>query len=359
MALRSYAYARLAAYPHLNGSDYTWLQRLLKQEAKQCVVLDADSSCSSNRASALHSPDATRTEVGDSLSLLFPSSTTQLQQSPKMLSTAKPSHWSNTVSETINNPPYTQPFFDTSGKTPLTKEVSAVSEADISMMNLSFDDLFVDIQVNDGSLARTSLPSFPSLFNSYLEAHEALTFIRSGSYELPIGDLKHDRGAMGLVTKINELGARAVNSPFPGSNDQCCLQLAFLAVVKGCELAEQISIMVLPSTRTPLHSSCMDFSTMKPPYGSRHDASPMDNDPWITGPLAQSDHSKPSAEHITALVRLDVQLSKLNSLLSKFIQSTPEHMPLADVLAARCRRRLSYLHTQIRGVVDSMIPAWD
>ena len=234
-------------------------------------------------------------------------------------------------------------------------------------MNISFDDLFVDAQLSDGSLSGASLPSFPSLFNSYLEAHEALMVLRSGMYQFPISDLKDDRGAMGSITKISELGARVANSdtstisPFPGSHDQCCLQLAFLAAVKGCELAEHISMMVLPSARTPSHSSSMDFSTLKSPFGiNKPVASPIDEYPWSTGPSAHSsDLSQPSPEHIPALVRLDAQLSQLNCFMFKFIQLTSEHMPLANVLAARCRRRLSYLHTQIRGVVDSMIPPWE
>ena len=256
---------------------------------------------------------------------------------------------------------YAQPF-DTSEEAPIK---SITSDGSISIMDISFEDLFVDTQTADDSFTGASLPSFHSLFAAYLEAHEALTVIRSGLYELPISDLKDDRGAMGSVAKISELGTRVANSdswtipPFPGSNEHCCLQLAFLAAVKGCELAEQISIMVLPPTRTPSYSSFMEFSMVNSPYNNNPVSSPIDDYSWITGPSVPSNHSKLSGEHIAALVRLDVQLSQLNRFMYRFIQSTPEQMPVANVLAARCRRRLSYLHTQIRGVVDSMIPIWD
>lgn len=315
--------------------------------------LDAASFCPSNRASTPNPSDATCMEAGSSLSLFCPSSTAQPQQSPKVLNTTKGDDWSNTIPEAVKHPPYLHPFLDASVAPPT--KVSGVNDGDVSIMNMSFEDIFVDAQMNDSSFTGTSLPSFSALFASYLEAHEALSTIRSGLYEIPLSDLKDDRGAMGSVTKISELGARVANSdtstmsPFPGSSDQCCLQLAFLAAVKGCELAEQISIMVLPSTRPPSHPSSMDFAAMTPP----------DDYSWTTAPPVQSDPPNPALEHIPALVRLDVQLSQLNCFMSKFIQSAPEHMPLAKVLAARCRRRLSYLHSQIRGVVDSMIPAWD
>ena len=268
------------------------------------------------------------------------------------------------MTETAKPLTFTQPFLNTSGEAPPTEEISAVNDVDILKMNISFDDLFFDAQSSDCSSPSTSLPSFSSLFASYLEAHEALIVIRSGLYELSISDVKDNRGAMGSVAKISELGVRVASSdistmsPFPGSNDQCCLQLAFLAAVKGCELAEQISIMVLPSARMPSFADAIDFSALKP-YGNKPTTLPIDDYPWTTNPSVQNENSKPSVEHITALVRLDVQLSQLNYFMTKFIHSTPEHMPLANVLAARCRRRLSCLHTQIRGVVDSMIPAWD
>ena len=277
----------------------------------------------------------------------------------------KPIDWSPTTPDTVKHFSYTQAFFNSPGDASPTEHVSAASNADFPSMNMTFEDLFPVGHMSDGSCPGTSLPSSSVLFSSYLEAHEALSAIRSGSYELPLSDLKDDRGAMGSVTKISELGAKVANSnafaspSIPGSNDQCRLQLAFLAAVKGCELAEQISMIALPSTAAALHASCADFSVLKSPYSSKFGGCQAIDDFWNAELFPQNEQSKPTTEHIVALVRLDVQLSQLNCFMSRFIQSTPEHMPQADILAARCRRRLSYLHTQIRGVVDSMIPAWD
>ena len=282
---------------------------------------------------------------------MYLSSPFQLEQSTQALDAAKPSYVTVDIPGSVKPPPL-QPSPD------------LFPEA-LPRMNESLCDPFLHTSAADCLFAGTSLPSFASLFATYLEAHEALTAVHSGSFEFLSSNPVDSGGLLGIVTRISELAASistssdaSTFSPFLGSEDQCCLQLALLTAVKGCELAENVFNTLLPSGTWGLTST-----PSPPPFDSSGiPASPpsIDDYPWSTAPTLPSNLSKPPIEHITSLIQLDVQLSQLYSFMSKFLLSTPlGDMTLTSSLAARWQRRLSELHPRIRAAVNSMMPAWE
>lgn len=227
---------------------------------------------------------------------------------------------------------------------------------------MDFMNLFPDTShVNDTfSTEEDWTSTFYSLFNLYLEAQKILTEVRSGVREVPVTDLKDGHGMMRTIININELGSAIIETNH--SQPSPCLMFAFIAVLKGCELAEQISITVLPTARTPAFPVVASEAPLASDYI------------WTTCPSASQSQPKPelSVEHITALVRLDVHLQHFNTFLSNFIHLTQEQgqtqgqgqsqglSPNAlDSLAVQCQKRLLHLHTRIKSVVNFMISAWD
>ena len=229
-------------------------------------------------------------------------------------------------------------------------------------LSMDFMNLFPDTsQVDDTFSTEVDWTStFYSLFNLYLESQKALTEIRSGVREVPVADLKDGHGVMRTIININELGSSIIETNH--SQPSPCLMFAFIAILKGCELAEQISIAVLPTARTPTFPVVASEVSLAPDYT------------WAMCPLASQSQPKPelSVEHITALVRLDVHLQHFNTFLTNFIHLTQERgqtpargqsqglSPNAlDSLAVQCQKRLLHLHTRIKSVINFMISAWD
>ena len=189
----------------------------------------------------------------------------------------------------------------------------------------------------------SSSPTFFSLFNLYIETHKALTEMRAGLHEVSIADLKDGQGVMRTIISINELGRITLNTC--STNMSPSLAIAFLMVVQGCELVEQILVAVLPSGRPPTRSNSAESLSID--YS------------WTTCSPMFDGHPELSVEHITAFLQLDIHLSQFNSFVSTFMQMTQGQEPSANMLAVQCRKRLLHFHTQIRSVVDSMIPAWE
>ncbi|MCJ1381113.1 hypothetical protein MMC17_004222 [Xylographa soralifera] len=241
---------------------------------------------------------------------------------------------------------------------------SATDSSVFSTPPLAFTDLFPNTPLDDGLPIEETDPTFLSLFNLYLESHNALTEIRSGLQQVTISDLKDGRGVMGIVIKISDLGNTMVRNhnsaipslPTPTNN----LLFSFIAILKGCELAEQISSIILSPTRSPGRSDSADFCTMTPMYPSKPMAPSIDDYSWTTCSLV-TEHPELSVEQITALVRLDIHLSHFNNFISLFAHLVPEqgHGLSASFLATQYQRRLSHLHSHIRLAVDTIIPAWE
>ena len=231
-------------------------------------------------------------------------------------------------------------------------------------------------------------PSFVSLFNLYMELHEALDAIRMGTRHVFLDDLKDGWGVMRAVIRASELGTTLMHqppylmtAPLPSPSEPLIL-FGLVVVLKGCELADAVASSILPAasspppptTRpspsypTPL-SICAPEPIFEPPKPA---ASPIDDFVWSAGanspsasaaPLGSMQPSTPprlTDEHITALIRLDIHLSHLNRAVATFTQVAAERGLASDhAVAMRQRRRLSHLHAQIRTVVDATIPAWD
>ena len=254
----------------------------------------------------------------------------------------------NTLSQhTIIDLSRTSSCVEISEKPALQDEAPYISDADMSPLftspTMDFAGLFPDTPVDDSFPLEDSSSAFVSLFNLYLETHRALTEIRSGIQEVSIADLKDGHGMIRTVISINELGTTMINTH--ASSTSPCMLFAFITILKSCELVEQISTTILPSTRQLIRSDSTDSVTT--------------DYIWTTCSPMLNGHPEFSAEHITALVRLDIHLSQSNHLISLFTQLTQEQGLSANVLAMQCQKRLLHLHTQIRSVVDSMIPAWD
>ena len=248
-----------------------------------------------------------------------------------------------------------------------------------SILNFSESILPHTPPVEAQSPIGTSMPSFLSIFNLYMETHEALNDIQAGTRQVLGNDLKDSQGVMSTIIKVSELGTAMLDLPpfllspsIPGSSapDQLVL-FGFIAVVKGCELADVVASMIVPTIEAPSFPEPLDLHVE--PLFDKPTAAPIDNYVWPTqgpvGPLPPpppppsslpSGQPKLSDEHITTLIRLDIHLSHLNRFITTF-----DRLALDDgqapnrAVAARYRRRLSHLHTQIRAAVDSTMPAWD
>ena len=170
-----------------------------------------------------------------------------------------------------------------------------------------------------------------------------MTETRAGIQGVSIADLKDGQGVMRTIISINESRSTTMNTC--SMNMSPSLAIAFLVVVKGCELVEQILIAILPSGRPPIRSNSLESLAMD--YS------------WTTCSPMVDGHPKLSTGHITALLQLDIHLSQFNSFISTFTHIKQDQSPSANMLAVRYRKRLLQFHTQIRSVVDSMIPAWE
>ena len=114
---------------------------------------------------------------------------------------------------------------------------------------LNIADLFSDTPPNDKPIVEEgSSSTFLSLFILYIEIHKASTEIRAGIHGISITDLTDGQGVMRTIISINELGSTTMNTC--STNMPPFLAIAFLVVVKGCELVEQILIAILISSIT-------------------------------------------------------------------------------------------------------------
>ena len=185
-----------------------------------------------------------------------------------------------------------------------------------------------------------SLPTNLSICTTYLEIHKTLIEIRSGERNFSISDLKDAEGIMRILHCVSELGNHVANCYRAGvmsqqgqlqSNISCSL-FAFTMILKGCELAEQISLRVL--------TRCGPDPLIASAFG------------------ANSDETKSIPERIAGLVRLDLQLSEINRVLSVYVDLTKEQGISSSVSIAYCQSRLLQLHNQIKSATDSMSPSW-
>ncbi|MCJ1433366.1 hypothetical protein MMC27_002726 [Xylographa pallens] len=328
----------------------------------------ASSSPSDNIASKFHQSGAASSNLGDSFVLSFASTTAQLQAIPRAFNLSSSKAWYDVSQQSNGHFPPSDSTFDHSETTSPQSEVpvmtSATDSSVFSTPPLAFNDLFPNTPLDDGLPIEETDSTFLSLFNLYLESHNALTEIRSGLQQVTISDLKDGRGVMGIVIKISDLGDTMVrnhNSAIPSlptaTNN---LLFSFIAILKGCELAEQISSIILSPTRSPGRVDSADFCTMTPMYPSKPMAPSIDDYSWTTCSLV-TEHPELSVEQITALVRLDIHLSHFNNFIALFAHLVPEqgHGLSASFLATQYQRRLAHLHSHIRLAVDSIIPAWE
>ncbi|MCJ1292271.1 hypothetical protein MMC34_003821 [Xylographa carneopallida] len=329
----------------------------------------AASSPSDNIASRFHQLGAASSNLGDSFVLSFASTTAQIQAVPKTFNLSGSKTWYDISQQNNGHFAPSDSTFDHSETTSPQSEVpvmtSATDSSVFSTPPLAFTDLFPHTPLDDGMSIEDTDSTFLSLFNLYLESHNALTEIRSGLQHVTISDLKDGRGVMGIVIKISDLGNTMVRNhnsaipslPAPTNN----LLFSFIAILKGCELAEQISSIILSPARSPTRSnSAADFCTMTPMYPSKPMAPSIDDYSWTTCSLV-AEHPELSVEQITALVRLDIHLSHFNNFIALFAHLVPEqgHGLSASFLATQYQRRLAHLHSHIRLAVDSIIPAWE
>ncbi|MCJ1416118.1 hypothetical protein MMC32_002453 [Xylographa parallela] len=328
----------------------------------------ASSSPSDNIASKFHQLGAASSNPGDSFVLSFASTTAQLQAIPSAFDLPGSKAWYDVSQQSNGHFPPSDSTFDHSETTSPQSEVAVMTNAtDSSVFStppLAFNDLFPTTPLDDGLPIEESDSTFLSLFNLYLESHNALTEIRSGLQHVTISDLKDGRGVMGIVIKISDIGITMVrnhNSAIPSlPTPTNTLLFSFIAILKGCELAEQIASIIMSPTRSPGRVNSADFCTMTPMYPSKPMAPTIDDYSWTTCSLAP-EHPELSVEQITALVRLDIHLSHFNNFISLFAHLVPEqgHGLSASFLATQYQRRLSHLHSHIRLAVDSIIPAWE
>ncbi|MCJ1391330.1 hypothetical protein MMC18_004193 [Xylographa bjoerkii] len=328
----------------------------------------ASSSPSDNIASRFYQLGAASANIGDSFVLSFASTTAQLQAIPRSINVSSSEAWDSVSQQGTGHYTPSDSGFDQSETTSPQSEVpfmTSVTDSSVfSTPTLAFADLFTNTPLEDGLPTEQADSTFLSLFNLYLESHNAMTEIRSGLQQVTISDLKDGRSVMGIIIKISDLGNTMVrnhNSAIPSlpppTND---LLFSFIAILKGCELAEQISSIILAPTRSPGRSNSADFCTMTPMYPGKPVTPTIDDYSWTTCSLV-TDHCELSVEQITALVRLDIHLSHFNNFISLFAHLVPEqgHGLSAAFLATQYQRRLSHLHNHIRLAVDSIIPAWE
>ena len=320
-------------------------------------IIDLATSFSNNPNPSAHDahpvnpPGAPYAGVDDPAHLSFASFTpppANAPSLPKAYSHTSTNYRNSISRQTVTHYTQTSSCFDFSEKPPLQDEVPYISDDDVPPLfateTMDFADLFPDTPPDDKPTAgESSSSTFLSLFNLYIETHKALTEIRAGIQEVSIADLKDGQGVMRTIISINELGRTTMN--VCNTNMSPSLAIAFLMVVQGCELVEQILIAILPSGRPPTRSNSAESLAID--YS------------WTTCSAMFDGHPKLSVEHITALLQLDIHLSQFNSFVSTFMQMTQEQEPSANIMAVQCRKRLLHFHTQIRSVVDSMIPAWE
>ncbi|MCJ1403369.1 hypothetical protein MMC11_006592 [Xylographa trunciseda] len=328
----------------------------------------ASSSPADNIASRFHQVGAVSSNLGDSFVLSFASTTAQLQAIPKSFNLSSSKAWDNISQQGTGHFHPSDSRFDHSETTSPQSDVplipSATDSSVFSTPTLAFNDLFPNTPLDDGLPTEETDSTFFSLFNLYLESHNALTEIRSGLQQVTISDLKDGRGVMGIVIKISDLGNTMVRNhnsaiaslPTPTNN----LLFSFIAILKGCELAEQISSIILSPTHSLARSDSGDFCTMTPMHPNKPMTPSIDDYSWTTCSLV-TEHPELSVEQITALVRLDIHLSHFNNFISLFAHLVPEQGQglSAAFLATQYQRRLSHLHSHIRLAVDSIIPAWE
>ena len=185
-----------------------------------------------------------------------------------------------------------------------------------------------------------SLPTTLSIFNTYLEVYKTLEEIRSGARDISISDLKDANEVMRTLYSVSDLGNDVANRYSAGIMSQqgqlhsniLCPIFAFTMVLKGCELAEQISLTVL-ARPGPDPSKASDF-------------------------VAANDETISIPERIAGLIRLDFHLSRINRVLTTYIDLTKQKGIQSSTSVAHCQSRLLEHHNQIRSLVDSMSPSW-
>ena len=315
------------------------------------MYTDLAASYSNNSSShPVNPPGASYGALDEPAHLSFASFTppsADAQSLPKAYSHTNTNYRNSVSRQTVTHFTQTSSCFDFSEKPPLHDELPYISDEDVPPLftteTMDFADLFPDTPPDDKPIVEETSATFLSLFNLYIETHKTLTEIRAGLQEVSIADLKDGHGVMRTIIRINELGSTILNTC--STNMSSSLAIAFLVVVKGCELVEQILLAILPSGRPPTRSNSAESLTMD--YS------------WTTCSPMFDGHPKLSVEHITALLQLDIHLSQFNSFVCSFTQMTQEQEPSANILAVQCRKRLLHFHTRIRSVVDSMIPAWE
>ena len=177
---------------------------------------------------------------------------------------------------------------------------------------------------------------------------------------------------MHAVIKASELSTSMMGTNrFPmtplhdsGTSSEPSMLFCLIVVLKACELADAIATTILPPARSHSYPNTLNQFPTEPVFEPKPLHSPIDDCIWsangASSPHFTSNPTKLSDEHITGLIRFDIHLSHLNRFIATFTQfSVDQSLPSDTAVAARYRRRLSQLHTQIRMVVDATIPAWD
>ena len=185
-----------------------------------------------------------------------------------------------------------------------------------------------------------SLPTTLAIWTTYLEAHKMLVEIQSGERGVSILELKDASAFIRTLDGVSELGNHVANCCSAGVMSQqghfqfdiSCSLFAFTMVLKGCELAEQISLTVLGRCE-PDPSTALDA-------------------------IATNDDTKSVPERIAGLIRLDFQLLQINRVLTRYINLTKEQGIPFSVSISYSQSRLLQLHNQIRSAVDSLSPSW-
>jgi len=317
-----------------------------KQKSKRGHHTSNDTASSFFGVSRTYGSGETHSHVDEQIYIPYAPFASAMEDSePLPKATTFTTSYRDTV-QTVTHYPQTDPCLNMSQKTSSQDKTQYLPEEELSSLftapTLEFAELFPTPPVDDTLPSDDSASIYLSLFKLYLEAHMALTEIRSGNRIVSVDELKDDHGIMRAINGINELGTTSINTHNPTISPN--LLLAFLTVLKCCELAEQILTALLPSNQPPMRSSSDDSLTID--YA------------WTAGSPVSTDNWDLSAEHIAALVRLDIHLSKFNSFVSSFTQVMQEQGRSIGVSAAQCQSRLLCLHTQIKSVVDSFIPIW-
>ena len=210
-------------------------------------------------------------------------------------------------------------------------------------------------------------PLFLSLFNAYIEAHEAVAEISSGFQDVSMEDLKDGSRFMNTLRIIGEVGNTIANSPdlampsLQGLIDQGCLLFAFTTLLKACDLVEHVLKRILPGNSATNNGSLASRSTSTGFHAATYAKRPhlMGTYPTDIYLPEINQHSNHLAEHITTLVRLDLQLSHLNQFVSRFTDLARGQGISAHVPISQCQMRLLNFHGRISTVIESMTPSWN